>query len=94
MRYLSGAWAIPLAAGAGVPLYLCSCAEVPIALALLREGLDSAALLTFLLAGPGVSVFSLALLSSVLRPRLLVAYAVTFLAGSMLVGFFWKGVVS
>jgi uncharacterized membrane protein YraQ (UPF0718 family) len=39
-----------------------------------------------LLAGPGVSAFSLILLGSVFRARLLVLYAGTFLVGSMALG--------
>jgi hypothetical protein len=92
-RSLTGATAVPLAAAAGVPLYLCSCAEVPVALSLVRRGLAPGAVLTFLLAGPGVSIFTLTLLSGFLRLRLLLAYAVAFLAGSMLVGFFWTAVL-
>lgn len=93
-RWLDGVWAVPLAALAGVPLYLCSCAEVPVAVSLVRKGLEPAAVLTFLLSGPGVSLFSLAILSSVLRARWLVVYAALFLAGSTAVGLVWKGVVS
>ena len=93
-RTLSGTAAIPLAAVAGVPLYLCSCAEIPVALSLVRRGLSSGAVLTFLLAGPGVSVFSLTLLSSFLRVRLLLVYAGAFLAGSTLIGLVWTAVFS
>jgi len=89
-RTLTGPWAIPFAALAGVPLYLCSCAEVPVALSLVRNGLEPSAVLTFLIAGPGVSVFSLALLASFLRPRWIVLYAGTFLLGSTIVGFLWR----
>jgi uncharacterized membrane protein YraQ (UPF0718 family) len=90
-RFLSGARGVPLAAAAGVPLYLCSCAEVPVAVALVRTGLDPAAVLTFLLAGPGVSVFSVAVLGRIVRVRGLLLYAATFVASSMAVGFTWKG---
>jgi uncharacterized membrane protein YraQ (UPF0718 family) len=88
----SGALAVPFAALAAVPLYVCSCAEVPVALSLLRKGLDPSAVLAFLLAGPGVSAFSVAMLSSLLRPRALAAYVFGFLAGSVALGFLWKGV--
>jgi hypothetical protein len=90
----TGPLAIPVAAAAGVPLYVCSCAEVPIGLALARKGLDPAAVLTFLLAGPGVSAFSLAMLASFLKKRAVLAYAGVFLAGSMGLGFLWKGLFS
>jgi uncharacterized membrane protein YraQ (UPF0718 family) len=89
-----GALSIPLAALAGVPLYLCSCAEVPVALSLLRKGLEPSAVLTFLLAGPGVSAFSLAMLTSVLRPRAIAVYAAIFLLGSVAFGLTWKVILA
>jgi uncharacterized membrane protein YraQ (UPF0718 family) len=93
-RQLGGALSVPLAALAGVPLYICSCAEVPVALSLERKGLEPAAVLTFLLAGPGVSVFSLALLAGLLRLRVLLVYVLVFLTGSIAIGFLWKGTLS
>jgi uncharacterized membrane protein YraQ (UPF0718 family) len=90
--YLTGELAIPFAALAGVPLYLCSCAEIPVALSLVRKGLDPAAVLTFLLAGPGVSVFSVVLLSSLLRVRAILLYMGVFLTGSVAVGYLWQTV--
>ncbi len=92
-RYVSGPLAVPLAALAGVPLYLCSCAEVPVAVSFARSGLEPAAVLTFLLAGPGVSLFTLVLLWSLLRLRMLIAYAAAFVAGSMAIGFLWKALM-
>lgn len=93
-RQLGGAISVPLAALAGVPLYICSCAEVPVALSLERKGLEPAAVLAFLLAGPGVSVFTLALLAGFLRLRVLLAYVLVFLTGSTALGLLWKGVLS
>ncbi|MBN1442734.1 MAG: permease [Planctomycetes bacterium] len=93
-RHLSGPLSVPLAALAGTALYLCSCAEVPVAASLVRQGLEPAAVLTFLLAGPGVSLFSLILLSSVLRLRWILVYAAWFLAGSTVIGFIWLGIGS
>jgi uncharacterized membrane protein YraQ (UPF0718 family) len=87
--HFGGLLSIPLAAVAGVPLYVCSCAEVPIALSLLRKGFEPSAILTFLLAGPGISVFSLVMLGSILKPRVLLYYATVFLAGSIAIG--WVG---
>jgi hypothetical protein len=85
-RHLTGPAAVPLAAIAGVPLYVCTCSEIPIALPLMAKGMSQAALVTFLLAGPGVSAFSLALLGSIFRARLLLFYAGMFVVGSMALG--------
>jgi uncharacterized membrane protein YraQ (UPF0718 family) len=85
-QYLTGAAGIPLAALVGVPLYVCTCSEIPVALPLLELGMSKSALVTFLLAGPGISVFSLILVASLLRRRLLILYASVFLLGSMALG--------
>jgi len=48
--------------------------------------MSKSALVTFLLAGPGISVFSLILVASLLRKRLLILYVSAFLLGSMALG--------
>jgi hypothetical protein len=90
--YFQGPLAVPVAALVGVPFYVCSCAEVPVALSLLRKGLEEGAILTFLLAGPGVSVFTLVLLWGALRARAIVAYAGAFLVGSVALGYLWGAI--
>ncbi len=86
-RHLVGPAAVPLAALAGVPMYVCTCAEIPIVLPLMAKGMSTAAAVTFLLAGPGVSLFSFVLLASIFRVRLLLLYASIFLVGSMALGY-------
>ncbi len=86
-RHLGGPAAVPIAALAGVPLYVCTCAEIPITVPLVAQGMSPAAVVTFLLAGPGVSAFSFVLLASLFRARLLIMYAGMFLAGSMALGY-------
>lgn len=86
VRSLSGAIGIPVAALVGVPLYICTCSEIPVALPLVAKGMSKAALVTFLLAGPGTSVFSLIMIASLFGKRLLIFYAGGFLAGSMILG--------
>ncbi|MBN1418290.1 MAG: permease, partial [Planctomycetes bacterium] len=85
-RWFAGAVGVPAAALLGVPLYLCTCSEIPVSLPLLAKGMSKAALIAFLLAGPGVSVFSLVLIGSLFGKRLIVLYAGGFLIGSMLLG--------
>ena len=86
-RHLTGPAAVPFAALAGAPLYICTCAEIPITAPLMAQGMNPAAIVTFLLAGPGVSLFSFVLLASLFRVRLLLFYAGMFLAGSIALGF-------
>jgi hypothetical protein len=73
-------------------MYVCSCSEIPIALSLVDKGLEPGAVLTFLLAGPGVSAFSLIMLSSFLRLRAIITYAAVFLLGSIAFGLIWMEV--
>lgn len=70
-----GVLSVVLASAAASVLYFCTYTEVPTAAALVELGMGPGATLAYLLVGPGVSLPSLALLSAIFRPRLLVAYA-------------------
>ncbi len=70
-----GPLSVMLAALAASVLYMCTYTEVPTAVALAELGMGPGATLSYLLAGPGMSLPSLLLLSAVLRLRALLAYA-------------------
>ncbi len=61
---------------AGIPVYVCSTASVPIALALIQAGFSPGAALVFLVTGPATNVATLATLWKVLGSRA----TITFLA--------------
>ena len=78
-RYVgNGAWyAIPLAAAIGVPLYLRIEMAIPLLSALLVKGMSMGAAMALLIGGTGASLPEIAILSSMLKPKGLVAFVLT-----------------
>ncbi len=75
-----------LAALLAIPMYVCTCSDVPMVSALITKGMGGGAALAFLLGGPGLSIPSLAMLSGVFKKRLLLVYAVVSLLGCVAAG--------
>ncbi|HHY26298.1 MAG TPA: permease [Desulfitobacterium dehalogenans] len=74
----NGAWyAIPLAAAIGVPLYLRIEMAIPLLSALLVKGMSMGAAMALLIGGTGASLPEIAILSSMLKPKGLVAFVLT-----------------
>lgn len=72
------AWyAIPLAAAIGVPLYLRIEMAIPLLSALLAKGMSMGAAMALLIGGTGASLPEIAILSAMLKPKGLVAFALT-----------------
>ena len=82
-----------LAALIAVPMYVCTCSDVPMVTALVTKGMGSGAALAFLLGGPGLSIPSLAMLSGVFKKRLLVVYAVVSLVGCIAAGIIYNATI-
>lgn len=76
----SGAWlgndwvAFPVMLLVGMPLYVCSTASIPMALALMVKGLSPGAALVFLIVGPALNGASLTMLVSLLGRRAVVLF--------------------
>ncbi len=85
---------VVLAALAASVLYLCTYTEVPTAAALVELGMGPGATLSYLLAGPGMSLPSLLLLSAVFRLRALAAYAALALTVAVLAGVVFNFIVA
>jgi uncharacterized membrane protein YraQ (UPF0718 family) len=87
-EYVGGdAWyAIPLAAGIGVPLYLRIEMVIPLLSTLLAKGMSMGAAIALLIGGTGASIPELALLSSMLKPKGILAFTLTVLVIAMLGG--------
>jgi len=77
---------VVVAALLAVPMYVCTCSDVPMVTALITKGMGGGAALAFLLGGPGLSIPSLAMLSGVFRWRLLFVYACVSLVGCIAAG--------
>ena len=101
---LVGAWlandwvAFPVMLLVGLPLYVCSTASIPMALALMAKGLSPGAALIFLIAGPALNGASLTTLWTLLGRKataLFLAVVAVFAVGSGLVlNAWWGGAVA
>lgn len=78
-KYVGGdAWyAIPIAAVIGVPLYLRIEMAIPLLSTLLAKGMGMGAAMSLLIGGTGASLPELAILSSMLKPKGIIAFALT-----------------
>ena len=82
----TGAWTVPLASLAGLPLYVSANATVPLLEAFVTKGVPLGTALAFLLSAVGVSFPELVLLRAVMTVRLLVIFSLVVLVGTTLVG--------
>jgi len=69
-----------------LPLYVCATASVPIAAALVAQGLPPGAALVFLMAGPATNVATIGAIYRALGARALGAYLFTIIVGSVGLG--------
>lgn len=77
-----------------LPLYVCATASVPVAAALVAGGLPPGAALVFLMAGPATNVATLGAVYRTLGGRVLVVYLTTIIAGSLIAGIAFNGLIS
>jgi len=85
-----GAWTVPLAALAGLPLYVSANATVPLLEAFVAKGVPLGTALAFLLSAVGVSLPELVMLRSVMTVRLLVIFSVVVLLGTTIIGWIFN----
>jgi uncharacterized membrane protein YraQ (UPF0718 family) len=80
-KYVGGdSWyAIPLAAVIGVPLYLRIEMALPLLQVLIAKGMGMGASMALLIGGTGASLPEIAIISSVLKPKAVVAFVITVL---------------
>jgi uncharacterized membrane protein YraQ (UPF0718 family) len=78
------AWyAIPIASAIGVPLYLRIEMAIPLLSTLLAKGMSMGAAIALLIGGTGASLPELAILSSMLKPKGVLAFTLTVLLLAM-----------
>ncbi len=70
--------------------YVCTYVEVPTAMALVAKGMGPGATLAYLLGGPGLSLPSIMMLSSVFRPKLLLLYVGINFIGCVVAGYIFN----
>lgn len=86
----TGVWTVPLAALAGLPLYVSANATVPLLEAFVTKGVPLGTALAFLLSAVGVSFPELVMLRSVMTVRLLVVFAAMVLVGTTVIGWLFN----
>jgi uncharacterized membrane protein YraQ (UPF0718 family) len=80
------AFAVPLAALVGIPLYLNELGALPIVSGLLEEGMQPGAAIAFLIAGGVTSIPAMVAVWSITRPRVFALYVSIGIFGATLLG--------
>ncbi len=86
----TGAWTVPLASLAGLPLYVSANATVPLLEAFVAKGVPLGTALAFLLSAVGVSLPELIMLRSVMTVRLLAVFSLVVLVGTTIIGWLFN----
>lgn len=80
------AWAVPLAAIVGAPLYLDGYAALPMVRGLMDLGMGFGAALALLVSGAAVSLYAAIAVASLVRLKVFVLYVVLAMAGACVAG--------
>ncbi|WP_047245042.1 permease [Maribacter thermophilus] len=80
-------FAIPIAAVIGVPLYLRIEMAIPILSALIGKGMSMGAAMALIIGGTGASLPEIAIISSMLKPKAIIAFIVAVMAMAIVGGF-------
>lgn len=78
--------AMPLMALIGFPMYICSTAAIPIAVALMMKGISPGAAFVFLMTGPAINAVSIATISTLIGKRATIAYIAVIFVGAIVSG--------
>jgi uncharacterized membrane protein YraQ (UPF0718 family)/copper chaperone CopZ len=76
-----------------LPLYVCATASVPIAAALIAQGMPTGAALVFLMAGPATNVATIGAVKRVFGGRVLAVYLATVIIGSVGLAYVYDALV-
>ena len=85
----SNPWAILTAAFLGVPVYTSNLAALPMVSGLLEQGMDPAAALAFLIAGPTTTLPAMAAVWGLTSRRVFALYVSFSLAGAVVLGYIY-----
>ena len=80
-------WAVPLAAGIGVPLYLSNLTALPIVSGLLAQGMQPGAAIAFLIAGPVTTIPAMTAVYGIVHRRVFFLYLFFGMVGAVLLGY-------
>ena len=71
---------------AGIPMYVCATASIPIAAALMLKGMAPAAALVFLIAGPATNIVTMAVIKKNMGKQALAVYLFSIIVSSLSLG--------
>lgn len=91
--YAKGWYAVPLATIIGVPLYSNAAGVVPLVSALVEKGMGMGTALAFMMAVVGLSLPEFLILRRVMKPKLIVTFAIVVALGIMLTGFLFNALL-
>ena len=80
-------WAIPIAAIAGIPMYIRAETIIPISAALVGKGMGSGTVLALIICGAGASIPEMIILGSMFRKRLLIAFMINVFLIAVIAGY-------
>lgn len=90
---VQSAFAVPLAAAVGLPLYVSGSAAVPLLQSLSAGGVSPGAMLAFLITGPGTSAGVLAGIATILKRRAMLYYVASLLIGAIVLGYLFDALL-
>ncbi len=76
----------------GIPLYVCSSASVPLALAFIKAGISPGAALIFLITGPATNAATLTTLWQIIGKKQLAVFLATLSACALVAGFLMNAI--
>jgi len=86
----NGSMSVLFAAGAGIPLYSCGGAAIPVLFQLSEMGMSKGAILAFFISGPSTRISNLVITKSIFNIRILSIYLGIVLIGSVLFGLLYN----
>lgn len=87
------AFAVPIAAVVGLPLYVSGSAAIPLMDSLLQAGVSPGAMLAFMITGPGTSAGVIAGIASILKRRAIAFYVACLMAGAIVLGYLYDALL-
>jgi uncharacterized membrane protein YraQ (UPF0718 family) len=83
-------FAIPMAVGAGVPLYTCGGAAIPVMKVLEGLGMNKGAILAFFISGPATKLSTLVALKATMQRSVILIYLGVTLVGAIVLGYLYS----
>lgn len=90
-EHVGGVWLMLVMMAAGIPVYVCATASVPIAAALIAKGIPPGAAMVFLMTGPATNAATLATVWKTMGRRTAAVYLATVAGSALAAGLLLDG---